>query len=183
MKKCRALILCLSLAFEGAAASPLTGTKDLRLLDRDGNAVVIGTVTFAQDGDVTTYEIDWKLDKFGEYFLSMRPFKCLEGPDKLWCRVPYPYDIQRKVRADDLTDLEYDTLFIWKKASDYGIDMWNGIYYKFEIEGDVLTGRLHEMDMDILSAPPDAGDLRPVGDYDIEAGDPDSHWLPVLRIE
>jgi len=74
-------------------------------------------------------------------------------------------------------------LFIWKKASDYGINMWNGVYYRFELTESGLVGTLNEMDMDILSAPPEAGDLRPVGEYDIEPGDPDSHWLPTLRIE
>ncbi len=177
MRRYLPILACLALPFQAAA---LEGEKALKLVDGDGTATEIGTVSFGKDG---RYAIDWDLSEFGEYFLSMRPFKCLEGPEKLWCRVPYPYDIKRKVSANDLTDLEYDTLFIWKKASDYGIDMWNGVYYKFAVEDGALVGRLHEMDMDILSAPPDDGNLRPVGAYDIEEGDPDSHWLPILRIE
>ena len=165
------------------AAAELVGRKTLRLMDGAGNDTVVGTVSFTSDGAGTTYVIEWDLSEFGDYFLSMRPFKCLEGPEKLWCRVPYPYEIKRRIAGDELTDLEYDTLFIWKKSSDYGIDMWNGIYYKFELEDGALVGSLHEMDMDILSAPPDAGVLRPVGEYDIEPGDPDSHWLPILRID
>ena len=164
-------------------ASPLDGEKALRLIDGSGAAIEVGRITFMPEGDETGYRIDWNLDLFGDYFLSMRPFKCLEGPEKLWCRVPYPYDIRRKVSDGDLTDLEYDTLFIWKKASDYGIDMWNGVYYRFELDGDTLIGTLHEIDMDVLSAPPVKGNLRPVGKYDIEPGDPESHWLPELRIE
>ncbi len=172
------------LAFAGAAQAVLPdGEKAIRLLDASGAETVVGTIVFHAQGDTASYDIDWNLDHFGDYFLSMRPFKCLEGTEKLWCRVPYPYDIKRTISADDLTDLEYDTLFIWKKASDYGINMWNGVYYRFELTESGLVGTLNEMDMDILSAPPEAGDLRPVGEYDIEPGDPDSHWLPTLRIE
>jgi hypothetical protein len=37
--------------------------------------------------------------------------------------------------------------------------------------------------MDLLSAPPGAGDLRPLEAKDLHPGDPDSHWLPRLIIE
>ena len=174
------MLLCLLTSAHG---SELAGEKRLRLVDGEGSEIDVGTVRFTQAGDTARYEIDWAYDKFGEYFLSMRPFKCLEGPEKLWCRVPYPYEIRREVSAEDLTDLEYDTLFIWKKASEYGINMWNGVYYRFEMTDEGLIGTLHEIDMDVLSAPPDDGNLRPVGEFDIELGDAESHWLPELRIQ
>lgn len=61
--------------------------------------------------------------------------------------------------------------------------MWNGVYYRLEIANGRIEGALHEMDMDVLSAPPDKGNLRPVGKFDVEESDPDSHWLPYVVIE
>lgn len=61
--------------------------------------------------------------------------------------------------------------------------MWNGVYYKLEAEDRRIIETLHEMDMNLLSAPPDKGDLRPVRQQDLEPGDPDSHWLPKLIID
>ncbi|KUJ80533.1 hypothetical protein AVO45_05660 [Ruegeria marisrubri] len=164
-------------------ADPLAGTKTVWLVDGEGRRTEIATVTFSPGGEETGYAIDWNEDVFSDHFLSMRPFKCLEGPDKHWCHVPYPYDIRRQVSPDDLTDLEYDFLFLWKGASEYGINMWNGVYYRLEASGDRLTGRLHELDMDLLSAPPAPGTLRPLSEGDLHEADPDSHWLPRLLIE
>lgn len=166
-----------------AGAEPFEGTKTLTLEAQNGAQVVVGTVQFSGEGPDFSYRITWDLGQFGDYFLSMRPFKCLDGADKLWCRVPYPYEIARRVSGADLTDLEYDTLFVWKRSGDYGIDLWNGIYYRLDVTESGLVGRLHEIDLGVLSAPPDAGDLRPVGPFDIEPGDPSSHAWPVLRIE
>ncbi len=166
-----------------AWAEALTGTKSLFLLEQDGTKHPVGDITFNTSNAKTTYEISWKDDRFSDHFLSMRPFKCLEGTTKYWCRVPYPYSIKRSVSADDLTDLEYDTMFIWKGAKEYGINMWNGVYYRFGIEGDRLVGKIHELDMDKLSAPPEDGNLRPLREQDLEEGEPESHWLPGLVIE
>ena len=162
---------------------PVAGAFDIILMEPDATEHVVGTVSvFTADPGTFTYRIDWDDSKFSDQFLSMRPFKCLDGPKKQWCRVPYPYDIRRQVSPDDLTDLEYDLLFIWKNRNDYGIDMWNGVYYKLEQTHVGLGGLMHEMDMDILSAPPDDGNLRPIGPFDLEPADPDSHWLPVLEL-
>ncbi|MGI9357350.1 MAG: hypothetical protein ACR2PF_19615 [Rhizobiaceae bacterium] len=166
-----------------AAAAPLQGDKTIYLVDGAGAKSEVGKVSFAPTDSGAGYTIDWQDERFADHFLSMRPFRCLEGEVKYWCRVPFPYEINRTVSADDLTDLEYDTMFIWKGASEYGINMWNGVYYKLRIEDDRLVGRLHEMDMDKLSAPPEAGNLRPVREQDLEPGEPESHWLPVLVIE
>ena len=165
-----------------AQADPLSGEKAVKLVSADGAEIVVATVVFSPEGD-GTYTITQNDAVFTDHFLSMRPFKCLESPEKHWCYVPYPYEITRKVSAEDLTDLEYDLLFVWKGATEYGINMWNGVYYRMEIDGDRLIGRLHEMDMDILSAPPEPGNLRPVREVDLEESDPDSHWLPVVVVE
>ncbi|MEM8789266.1 MAG: hypothetical protein AAGE76_13490 [Pseudomonadota bacterium] len=165
----RAIIMALAWALSGAVF----------LESRDGTRIRISTVQIAPGG---TYTVQMAADPFTDHFLSMRPFKCLEGPDKHWCHIPYPYQISRQA-GPDLTDLEYDFLFIWKGAGDDGIDMWNGVYCVLEDTGDRLVGRLHEVDMDILAAPPADGDLRPIGTGDLEPGGPDSHWLPRLLIE
>ncbi len=165
------------------AAAPLTAWaaewdgRRVLLETADGQQIEIATLSGGPKG----YSVTMNDAAFSDHFLSMRPFKCVEGPEKTWCHVPYPYDINRTAESD-LTDLEYDFLFVWKGKTEYGIDMWNGVYYLLEPEGDAFVGRLHEMNMDILAAPPDDGNLRPVRDVDLEESDPESHWLPVLRI-
>mgnify|MGYP001812802912 CR=1 FL=1 len=161
-----------------SVAWALDGKREVFLLPTKGERIKIADLSVA-DG---IYSISMNETEFTDHFLSMRPFKCLEGPEKHWCHVPYPYEIRRDV-SDDLTDLEYDFLFLWKGATEYGINMWNGVYYVLEQDGEQLVGRLHEMDMDILSAPPDSGELRPVTSNHLEPGEPESHWLPVLIVE
>lgn len=162
-----------------SGATALAETRVVYLEAQDGQRIEIATVDLGEGGD---YSVAMREAAFADHFLSMRPFKCLEGPVKNWCHVPYPYEIARNI-SDDLTDLEYDFLFLWKGATEYGIDMWNGVYYRLNNEDGRFVGRLHEMDMNILSVPPNAGDFRPVREADLEEGDPDSHWLPVLVIE
>ena len=145
----------------------------------DGSRIDVATLNVSEDG---TYDVDLTDTSFTDHFLSMRPFKCIEGPAKHWCHVPYPYEINRNI-SSDLVDLEYDFLFIWKDRTEYGINMWNGVYYKLSDDGDGLMGELHEMNMDILSAPPPAGELRPIARSDLHESDPENHWLPRLVVE
>lgn len=176
-----ATALCLVLTGP-VMADPLTGQKEIVLGDATSQEVVIGQIDFVPAEVGASYSITWNDAVFEDHFLSMRPFKCVEGPEKHWCHVPYPYQIRREVTATDLTDLEYDLLFIWKGASEYGINMWNGVYYQLDLDGDRITGTLHEIDMDTLSAPPPEGVLRPVRAQDLHESDPDSHWLPRVVI-
>ena len=173
----------LALASNEVIAGPLDGRKTIKLVEQNGRSHAVATVEFSGDRKTKSYKIDWDGSQFGNHFLSMRPFKCLEGATKYWCRVPYPYKIRRMVSADDLTDLEYDLLFVWKGAKEYGINMWNGVYYRLKIDNGKLVGRLHEMDMDKLSAPPSDGALRPIDQSELELGEPDSHWLATTVIE
>ncbi len=177
-----------SIIFSGLFFSPvfadvLSGTKVISLVSEDETKVAVGMVEFQPSDAGTTYRLTFDEAPFTDHFLSMRPFKCVEGPKKYWCHVPYPYEIRRAVTPDDLTDLEYDLLFLWKGATEYGINMWNGVYYDLTIEGDRITGTLMEMDMDTLSAPPEPGNLRPLGSDQLHEADPESHWLPRLVIE
>jgi hypothetical protein len=153
--------------------------KQVYLESAHGERLLIATLKVNPDGG---YAIDMNAAVFSDHFLSMRPFKCLEGAEKHWCHVPYPYAIQRSV-AQDLTDLEYDFLFVWKGGTEYGINLWNGVYYKLEEQDGVLVGTLHEMDMNLLAVPPSEGDMRPIADKHLHFADPDSHWLPVMLIE
>ncbi|PYG34738.1 hypothetical protein [Pelagimonas varians] len=153
------------------------GVNGVWLQAQDGARIKIAAINVTGDA----YDVQMQDDAFGEYFLSMRPFKCVEGPEMLWCHVPYPYEIKRDV-STEATDLEYDFLFLWKPAGSYGIDMWNGVYYELESDGNGLVGTLHEMDMNVLSVPPEDGNLRPLLPKHLEPGDPDSHWLPKLVI-
>lgn len=162
---------------DGALAAE---TKTISLLGTDETRIEVGTLEIAPDG---TFAVSWDDTKFGDYFLSMRPFKCLQGPEKLWCRVGYPYENARSLTGEGTTDLEYDLLWVWKNASDYGINMWNGVYYRLTPEGAGWRGVLHEMDMDVLAAPPEDGSLRPITEDLLDEVDPDSHWLPFLVIE
>lgn len=176
MKRLSALI-CTVL---GLSSPAMAGETHRVFLEQgDGARIQIATLDLAPDG---RYSVEMQDDAFGNHFLSMRPFKCLEGPSKNWCHVPYPYEIKRDISAD-LTDLEYDFLFLWKGSTEYGINMWNGIYYQIEPAGDGFVGVLHEMDMGLLAVPPDAGILRPLRAQDIIESDPSSHWLPRLVIE
>lgn len=164
------LILC------GSAAR--ADTRSVFLEDAEGAREQIATLQIADDG---TYAVTMT-GAFDDFFLSMRPFKCLVGPDKNWCHVPYPYPLPRNI-ADDPTDLSYEFLFVWKNTNDYGINMWNGVYYNITETNGTYTGTLHEMDMDLLSAPPPANVIHPLRAQDIHASDPESHWLPTLIIE
>lgn len=166
-----------------AFSAPLIGKKTIFLIDQDNTKLNIGTINFKPQGGFSNYKITWNDEVFSNHFLSMRPFKCLTGDTKQWCQVPYPYPIKRSVRPHDLTDLEYDLLFIWKGATEYGINMWNGVYYRLNIEGGRIYGTMHEMDMDKLSAPPKNDNFRPIRDQDLEKAESSSHWLSKVIIE
>lgn len=175
------IVVCwLALSSFAHSAEPEAGLYTAYLEAKDGARIAVAQITLVPDG---RYGLEMAHAPFTDHFLSMRPFRCLEGPDKHWCHVPYPYEIKRQVTSTDLTDLEYDFLFLWKGAGDYGINMWNGLYYKLALEDEAIVGRVHQIDMDLLSAPPEQGNLRPVGEFDIEEADPDGFWLPRLIIE
>lgn len=170
------VILSMTVPFKVVALED--GTRAVYLEDGSGHRMHVADLN-VKNG---SYSVDMKSEPFTDQFLSMRPFKCIEGPEKMWCHIPYPYEIARDASVE-LTDLEYDFLFVWKGAGEYGIDMWNGVYYQLEDTGGAIRGTLHEMNMDVLSVPPDAGEMRPIRETDLEPGEPDSHWLPVMIIE
>jgi hypothetical protein len=153
------------------------------LVDNAGAKTHIANVEFSQNGERKDYKVVWNDSAFDDYFLSMRPFKCVPNAKKLWCRVPYPYEIKRELIDNDTTDLEYDFLFVWKNANDYGIDMWNGVYYDLTADGAGFVGQMNAFDLGRLAVPPPKGELRPIKSDFLDEADPTSHLFPNLLIE
>ncbi|PVV23712.1 MAG: hypothetical protein B6D78_02655 [gamma proteobacterium symbiont of Ctena orbiculata] len=145
-------------------------------------SVVLGSLKLVDSANGKSYRIEWNEGQFENYFLSMRPFKCLPHPVQLICHLPYPYEIQRRISEDDLTDLEYDLLFLHKTPQEYGINAWNGLYFKFQRSKNGFIGELRETDLNVLQAPPEEGELRPI-DPDALYEPSDKHWLRRIIID
>lgn len=164
------------------AAEPPLGERTIYLLETSGESHEVGTVEFSSDSDgVMTYTLDMDLSVFKDFFLSMKEMKCLEGPD-VWCFIPYPYNNPHTVTGNDLRWLEHDLLFMFKEPQTFGANLWNGIYYAMEVDGDVIRGQARAVDLNMLASPPDDQTVPPYGEYDISEFDADKRWLPVLEI-
>lgn len=177
--------LAMAAALLGAApahAFDLSGTRHVVAHTRDGKDIGIGTVTFTPEGDGATYKLDMDMTPFREFFLSMRPFKCLEGPD-IWCYVPYPYDHPHTVSAKDYGWLEHDLLFFWKTPQSYGAKMNNGLIYLLTPTGQALVGKPQAITLDKIASPPDDLKTPPFGAADRDDIADGSRWIESLRIE
>jgi len=165
-------------------ASPLFAEDySITLKGNDSESLKIGVLTTkAGEGKQVDYKIKWEADQFEDHFLSMRPFKCLPGSEKLWCHTPYPYEIKRQISDDDVTDLEYDLIFVWKPKGEYGINLWNGVYYQLEPTDFGWKGSMYEYDLGILGIPPEAGELRPILEKDLHEASTEDHLLPFVEI-
>ena len=121
-----------------SAATPLAGrTATVSLVDGQGQRQAIATLSVDARG---AYTLTFDDGPFEPKFLSMRPFQCLPVPPKLQGHLPYPYEKTARITADDLSSLSYDLLFLVKQASEFGIDFWNGRYYRLQAAGDRVTG-------------------------------------------
>lgn len=127
------------------------------LVDQQGVELPLGVVEFsATETDATGFQVELDSEKFVDQFLSMRPFRCLTDPAEWFCHLPYPYELNNTITATDLTELEYQLLFIWKSSSSFGIDAWNGVYYSLAWQDDgSLLGTLLQGDLNILAHPPE----------------------------
>ncbi len=155
------LSACLLFPVQGAWAA-LAGDYRLSLEDDQGQRQALGEVRIRKAERGFSYRIAWDDARFENHFLSMRPFKCLPHPRRMICRLPYPYNLPRLISETDLTDLEYDLLFLHKAPGEYGINAWNGLYFKLTREEGKLVGELHETDLNVLQAPPEAGVQYPI---------------------
>lgn len=161
----------------------LAENYSITLIGNSNEAFNIGMLTTEEAvGGITAYKIKWKTDKFEEHFLSMRPFKCIPGGEKLWCHTPYPYDIKRQISEKDITDLEYDLIFVWKPEGEYGINLWNGVYYQLESTAFGWKGTMQEYDLNILGIPPEKGELRPINAKDLHEASIEDHLLPFIEV-
>jgi hypothetical protein len=178
----RFLALPAAMAVTVAAFADIeTGIRDV-VLDSDlGDDIVIGQLAIETAGDQFTFDFQLDESQFSDQFLSMRPFKCLDG-DPMVCHLAYPYATAGRIRADDLVDLEYEFLFIVRAPGEYGIDPYNGRYYRLENIGGELTGSIQAVDLNILAAPPDEGNMRPITDVDLEPLESDTERFPRLVI-
>ncbi len=150
----------------------------------ESGRIGIGRLVVTAFGEDDGYRFDLDGDAFGDYFLSMRPFKCITHTDKMLCYLPYPYENRRNIDAEDLTDLEYDLLFIARSPKEYGIDPWNGRYFRLGWDDGAMAGEIHEVDLDELAVPPDEGNLRPLTEDDLTPAEASpGRWTPALRIE
>ena len=158
-------------------------TDPIRLIAADGAAVEIGHVEFMPDGDGARIDVHLDSRDFSDEFLSMRPFRCLSRPERMWCHLAYPYAIENRVTLQDLADLEYRLLFLWRPYDKVGVDAWNGLYFKLAPSADGgLDGTLHEADFNILAVPPEAGVQRPVRHEDLSRAEPGQYGFERIEI-
>ena len=190
----RALVACaaivaaqlLGAAWLAAYAEPTLpdGRKTITLVSTAGDKQVVGHVTFAKDSDGATFEVKLDAPEFQEKFLSMRPFPCLAGKKETWCHLAYPYDMKKRITASDLVDLEYALLFLFKPPAGYGIDPWNGLYFKLALAKDgALAGPVNDVNLDPLGVPPADRSARVIQSSDLNPADPATHRFSSIEIK
>lgn len=156
----------------------------VELVQADGQAVPIGHVQFASDdGEHAAIKVTVEGEAFTDQFLSMRPFNCITHDVEWFCHLPYDYPLNNVVTQDDLTDLEYQLLFILKSPTEFGIDAWNGVYYRLSPDDNGgWTGHLLQGDLNVLSSPPADGE-RPIALTEFIDDEADRRRFPTLRIK
>ncbi len=182
---CKLLALaCLGTALS-AVAAPLSGERKIMLSNAAGEQHLIGRVRFTAAGDGrSSFEITME-NSLQEYFLAMRPFLCLTGPVQRLCWFPVKNEAAL-VSASDLLPLEYALMFMRTRTHDLHVNPFNGLYYKLQLDGERVVGRLYEVDMAPFIAPdilPVEERKRPLKAADFFEADPGSNWLPVMTIE
>ncbi len=154
-------------------------TKTVYVEDNAQKRLAIATVDLAMDG---SYSLTFKEELFGDYFLSMRPFRCIDT-ERLVCHQPYPYKLNRILKDGDLRPLEYDLLFITKAQEEYGIDPYNGRYYILKETAKGYEGVIQGIDLNVLASPPEGDILYPITVDDLDEMEADSVQYPRIIIE
>ncbi len=182
---CVTLIAATSASTSTAAPLPLTGAHDIVLSNAAGERQIIGQVVFnPAPGGNTAFRIVMS-DVMQDYFLAMRPFRCLTGPVQRLCWFPV-HNEAAEISAEDLLPLEYALMFMRTRATDLHVNPFKGLYYRSRVDGDRLRGTLFEVDMAPFIAPdilPVQERQRPLKARDFYEADPGSNWLPLLTIE
>lgn len=181
---CLVCALALSLSLFTQQAHAKKSEKIISLIGKDGSKFQVAKIILTpQENKKHSFEIIWDDTKFSEHFLSMRPFKCIDGAQTV-CHLGYPYKTKNRISKTDLKDLEYALLFIHKNEKEYGINFWNGIYYRLKREDNgTITGSVWETDMNELASPPEKEFDRPIGGSDLVEGAEGKHRFPKLIIQ
>ncbi|MFT4729182.1 MAG: hypothetical protein ACI9UN_003699 [Granulosicoccus sp.] len=138
-------------------SSGFPSLMNIYLIDQNGEKLEVGSVEFSSsDSDAFGVNVDIDCPVFEDQFLSMRPFRCLTESAEWFCYLPYPYHLKKTITPDDLSELEYQLLFIWKSPKNFGIDAWNGVYYQLTPNDDgSISGQLLQGDLNVLASPPE----------------------------
>jgi hypothetical protein len=177
------LVLCLaSLSLPAAAqAWEMAGRHSVSLVDAQGHEHAIGQVTFVPEGARWRFSVQLDTVRFKDYFLSMKEFKCLEGPE-VQCYVPYPYANPGLVDAADLSWLEHSLLFLIKSPKEFGAKLWNGLIYRMSVTEAGIDGLAQAIDLNQIGSPPADLTVPPYGAEARSDIETDSRWLGRLRI-
>lgn len=186
VRKMRVLLCLVALTSVSAHASePLQGVKKLVLHDGANERFEIGSVNFEPVAAGTRFAVTLNAERFGEYFLAMRPFKCLVGARQHYCH--FPFERAGNVITDgDLQPLEYALMFLHKKPATVSLDSRNGLYYSLKRSARGFEGRVSDVDMDPIIVPssvPEAKRTRPISKQDLHGADASAYWLPFVAIE
>ena len=166
MRYLTVLFFCLPLAV-WVNAEITGGSKQAWFESANGDRVKLGDVELTRDGVGWNLQFSLAKASYSDQFLSMRPFKCLDG-DPMYCRLAYPYEKNNRVEADEWIDLEYEFLFIVRSPKDYGIDPFQGRYYVLREQHGKLVGEPKAVDLNILAAPPAAGVTYPITETELD---------------
>lgn len=165
-----------------ASAWDMAGTKEVALHTRDGKTIPIGTITFLPQGERIGFVLHLDHGRFKDFFLSMKEFKCLEGPDEIQCHVPYPYANPATVTANDLRWLEHALMFLYKVPTEFGARLWNGLYYRMAVTEQGIVGTPQAIDLSLIFAPPADPSIPPFGPTERSDIDPGRRWISSLSI-
>lgn len=178
------LVVLLYFAASLAHGFELNGTHDLVLSNGRGERVVIGKVSFKPLPEGRAEFLLTMSETLEEYFLAMRPFRCLTGPRQRLCHFPVSRE-PAVISRDDLAPLEYALMFMRTAPGSLHVNAFDGVFYRLQIAENSITGRLYELDMDPFVTPdsvPVERRKRPVRAEDLTLGDANGHWLPFLSI-
>lgn len=175
------LALSHSVSAEPGGSLP-TGTRIVSVVNAADQTTDIATLTIDTSTSPASYKLDLLEAPFVDKFLSMRPFRCIEIGSAMLCHLPYPYAKPNEIAPNKLINLEYDLLFLQKTATEYGIDAWNGRYYRLQLNNDGIDGVLQEVDLNVLAAPPEDGVVYPITPDMLHPADPTAHLFPRLII-
>ena len=183
---CLSRLLALAVGFLLAAtaqAQALSGPKTIALHSRDGQVMPIGTVHFEPQGEKIGFTVKMNPLKLKDFFLSMREFKCAEGPQEIQCYVPYPSAQPGTITRTDFSWLEHSLLFFYKQPSDFGAKLWNGVYYRLKLSGQGLVGEPQAVDMGLIGVPPENLNVPPFAPAERSDMAPGARWFDKLTIE